>query len=92
MAPAESIPAITRLVKNRDANLPGIRAIAAKCMGEILLRTKMKTMPEETFETLVDCLNDDSPLVRAAAGAAIGMSPVKAEERYKAFKSGRINR
>jgi HEAT repeat protein len=91
MAPAESIPAITRLVKNKDANLPGIRAIAAKSMGEILLRTKVKAMPDETFLTLVEALRDESPLVRAAAGAAIGMSPIKAEERYKALVAGRIN-
>ncbi|MHC4597586.1 MAG: HEAT repeat domain-containing protein [Planctomycetota bacterium] len=91
MAPAEAIPAITRVIRNRDANSPAIRAIAAKTMGEILLRTRVKTVPDETFNTLVDSLRDASPLVRAAAGAAVGMSPIKAEERYKAYTKGRVN-
>jgi HEAT repeat protein len=91
IGPAEAIPAITRLIKNSEANMPEIRAIACRTVGEILLRTRASKVPDETYEALVTALRDKSPLVQAAAGAALGMSPIQAEERYKAFKKGRVN-
>jgi HEAT repeat protein len=91
IAPAESVPAITRLIQNKNANLPEIRSIACRAMGEILIRTKTPTVPEESYNNLVSGLRDDDARVRAACGAALGMSPIKAEERYKALVKGRVN-
>ncbi|MHC5079774.1 MAG: HEAT repeat domain-containing protein [Planctomycetota bacterium] len=91
MAPFESVPAIVRLLKNKEANLPAIRAVAARAMADILARTQAKKMPEEALSILIEGLRDKAPVVRAACGAALGISPIQAEERYKAFKKGRTN-
>ncbi|MCU0723589.1 MAG: HEAT repeat domain-containing protein, partial [Planctomycetes bacterium] len=91
IANPEVIPAITRVVKNKEANSPEIRAVAARAMGEILLRTK--GCPEETLETLLECVSRDeaSPAVRAACGEALGKADVKAEERFKGLNRSRVN-
>jgi|GEM_PF-3567563 len=89
LAPADAIPAITRVVHNKDANLPKVRAAAAHTLGEIFLRAQ--SLPEETYEVLLDGLRDESSLVREACGAALGNAPIKAEERYKALKKARVN-
>ena len=68
-----------------------MRQVACRALGEILLRTKAKTVPEESYNNLVGGLRDDDARVRAACGAALGMSPIKAEERYKALVKGRVN-
>lgn len=89
IGPPEAVPAITRLVRNTDANLPEIRAVAARAMGEILLRSK--EIPAETYEALLEGLKDEAQVVRAACGAALGKAPIQEEERYKALSKGRVN-
>ena len=54
-------------------------------------QSKASTVPEESYNNLVVGLRDADARVRAACGAALGMSPIKAEERYKALVKGRVN-